>query len=157
MFGMYFIHIYYFYHTYLFFKDLKIETNDSLGVLEDSLDGGPPSVNSDIATSSPAQSISSTPLSSKLKPIKSSKSKVLTGYILYSCEVRKGICQSNPESTFGDISRMVGNEWKNLPASVRQTWEDKATKMNEENAAKHIEDQLNCRSPTPVENQVTYC
>lgn len=138
-------------------KDIKMDTNESLGVLEDSLDGGPPSVNSDIATSSPAPSVSSTPLSSKIKPPKANKSKVLTGYILYSCEVRKGICQSNPDSTFGDISRMVGSEWKNLPASVRQSWEDKAIKMNEENAAKHFEDQLNYRPPTPVENQVFEC
>lgn len=138
-------------------KDIKLEVNDSLCVLEDSLDGGPPSVNSDMATSSPAPSVSSTPLSSKFKNPKTGKTKALTGYILYSCEVRKGICQSNPESTFGDISRMVGNEWKNLPASVRQSWEDKATKMNEENAAKHFEDQLNHGSPIPAENQIFEC
>lgn len=82
--------IYYFKLSLKSLKDLKAaDLNDSLGLLEDSLDGNPPSVNSDVAaTSSPAPSVSSTPLSSKIK-IKSTK-KSLTGYILYSSEVRKG-------------------------------------------------------------------
>lgn len=38
------------------------------------------------------------------------KGKIITGYILYSGEVRKNITVSHPEATFGEISRMVGNE-----------------------------------------------
>lgn len=64
------------------------DLNESLGIMEDSLDGNPPSVSSDIATiSSPAPSVSSTPISTK--KVKTTK-KCLTGYILYSSEVRKG-------------------------------------------------------------------
>lgn len=69
-------------------KEVKNDFNESLGIMEDSLDGNPPSVSSDIATiSSPAPSVSSTPLSSKKNKI---AKKSLTGYILYSSEVRKG-------------------------------------------------------------------
>ncbi|XP_017463776.1 PREDICTED: protein polybromo-1-like, partial [Rhagoletis zephyria] len=70
-------------------KELKgSDVNENLGMLEDSLDGNPPSVNSDIAAiSSPAPSVSSTPISSKAKNKNTKKS--LTGYILYSSEVRK--------------------------------------------------------------------
>uniref|UniRef100_A0A1B0G2F8 Polybromo-1 n=1 Tax=Glossina morsitans morsitans TaxID=37546 RepID=A0A1B0G2F8_GLOMM len=127
---------------------------ESLIMMEDSLDGNPPSVNSDIATtSSPAPSVSSTPLSSK-KPKTTKKS--LTGYILYSSEVRKGICTANPDASFGDISRMVGNEWKNLPASVKQNWEDRASRINEESAARReLDETLNCSSPGPNNEQQT--
>ncbi|XP_037956696.1 protein polybromo-1 [Teleopsis dalmanni] len=129
------------------------DMNESLGILDDSLDGNPPSLNSDIvAVASPAPSVSSTPISSKIKTKIAKKS--LTGYILYSSEVRKGISQSNPEASFGDISRMVGNEWKNLPASVKQNWEDKASKLNAEFAAARlleVEEGLNCISPNPTD------
>lgn len=99
--------------------------------MEDSMDGGP-SFGSDIATASPAPSIVSTPLTSKLKANKPMK-KPLTGYNLYSSDVRKSICLTNPEATFGDISRLVGTEWKNLPQDQKQLWEDRASKINEEN------------------------
>lgn len=43
----------------------------------------------------------STPASGKKK--KEQKQKIVTGYILYSSEVRKAIVANNPESTFGEI------------------------------------------------------
>jgi len=63
----------------------------------------------------------------------------------------KGICQSNPDATFGDISRMVGTEWKNLPSSVKQSWEDRASRQNEETAAlrREMDDAQNSASPSP--------
>ncbi|EDW84391.1 uncharacterized protein Dwil_GK13168 [Drosophila willistoni] len=132
-------------------KDVKSEINE-LGMLEDSMDGDTPSLSSDtVAISSPAPSVNSTPLTSKVKPAKSAK-KCLTGYILYSSEVRKSICQSNPDASFGDISRMVGNEWKNLPSSVKQSWEDRANKQNEETAAlrrSEMDEMHNSGSPLP--------
>ncbi|CAH2012265.1 unnamed protein product [Acanthoscelides obtectus] len=73
-----------------------------------------------------------TPSSSKKK---SNKNKVVTGYILYSREVRKQVVQNNPESTFGDISRIVGSEWKSLPQSEKQLWEERASRLNEETKA----------------------
>ncbi|VEN56896.1 unnamed protein product [Callosobruchus maculatus] len=68
-------------------------------------------------------------------PKKSNKNKVVTGYILYSREVRKQVVQNNPESTFGDISRIVGSEWKSLPQSEKQLWEERASRLNEETKA----------------------
>lgn len=71
----------------------------------------------------------------------------MTGYILYSREVRKQVVQNNPESTFGDISRIVGSEWKSLPSNEKQMWEERASKLNEENKAALSEEQ--CASPAP--------
>uniref|UniRef100_A0A1A9ZHR2 HMG box domain-containing protein n=1 Tax=Glossina pallidipes TaxID=7398 RepID=A0A1A9ZHR2_GLOPL len=60
----------------------------------------------------------------------------------------KSICAVNPADSFGDILRMVGNEWKNLPASVKQNWEDRASRINEESAARReLDETLNCSSP----------
>lgn len=38
------------------------------------------------------------------------KKALVTGYILYSGEVRKQVTTGNPEKTFGEVSRIVGNE-----------------------------------------------
>lgn len=51
---------------------------------------------------------------------------------------------------------MVGNEWKNLPASVKQNWEDRASRINEETAAKRelLDETLKCSSPSPNVDQL---
>lgn len=88
-----------------------------------------------------------------------SKNKIVTGYILYSREVRKQVVQNNPESTFGDISRIVGSEWKSLPANEKQMWEERASKLNEENkallSAAAGDDQ--CASPAPPPGEQVCC
>ncbi|XP_055373679.1 protein polybromo-1 [Condylostylus longicornis] len=141
----------------------KIETGDGLDTFDDSTDGGSPSVNSDVQiSSSPALSIASTPNTTKKKLKQPNKSK-FTGYILYSGEVRKAICQNNRDASFGDISRMIANDWKNLPAHIKQSWEDKAVKINEEKrlllGKQEAEENENCSSPIPGEtiNQVYEC
>ncbi|CAL7944798.1 unnamed protein product [Xylocopa violacea] len=63
---------------------------------------------------------------------KTAGKKLVTGYILYSSKMRTQITQNNPESSFGEISRIVGNEWRKLPAGEKQAWEERAIKMNED-------------------------
>lgn len=60
---------------------------------------------------------------------------MVTGYIIYSGEVRKGIAAKNPDATFGEVSRMVGNDWRNLPAHVKSEYEERSQRLNEETAA----------------------
>ncbi|XP_023290298.1 protein polybromo-1 isoform X3 [Orussus abietinus] len=99
-----------------------------VGAGEDSMDaGGPPSVGSTEAQ--PVLSNAQTPVSSKKKP---TGKKLVTGYILYSSKMRTQITQNNPDSSFGEISRIVGNEWRKLPAGEKQAWEERAVKMNED-------------------------
>lgn len=102
-------------------SDVKAEGTEIYGIMEDSMDGGPPSVGSDmVATASPAPSAHvATPVSTKRTK---GKGKLVTGYILYSSEVRKDRAQNNPDCTFGDISRMVGNEWRNMTAAEKFYW-----------------------------------
>lgn len=127
--------------------EIKTENPEIFGIAEDSMDGGPPSVGSDVATTaSPAPSAHiSTPLSTKKGK---GKGKLVTGYIMYSSEVRKDRAQNNPDRTFGDISRMVGNEWRNMTAQEKSYWEEKASKLNEESAIKYAEEH-GCPSPAP--------
>ncbi|CAG9794762.1 unnamed protein product [Diatraea saccharalis] len=90
-----------------------------------------------------------TPASSKKK--KEQKQKIVTGYILYSSEVRKAIVANNPDCTFGEISRIVGNEWRSLPASTKQSWEERAKSCNEETSAKLAEEMRELSQHTPME------
>lgn len=62
--------------------------------------------------------------------------------------MRKQVVQNNPESTFGDISRIVGSEWKSLSTSEKQIWEERASKLNEETKAAAAGDDQ-CGSPAP--------
>ncbi|XP_053619347.1 protein polybromo-1 isoform X3 [Plodia interpunctella] len=99
-----------------------------------------------------------TPHSTKKK--KDSKQKLVTGYILYSSEVRKAIIANNPDATFaskdrnkklGEISRIVGNEWRSLPTSTKQSWEERAARCNEETSAKLAEEMRELSQHTPME------
>ncbi|XP_071450417.1 protein polybromo-1 isoform X3 [Hetaerina americana] len=127
------------YDTDLLLKDpsplLPKMVGDPEGIMmDDSLDGGtgtgPPSVGSgDMPVSIPI----STPSSGKKK---APSKKQVSGYILYSGDVRRGIAAKFPDSSFGEISRIVGNEWRNLCAQDKQIYEEKAARINEETAAK---------------------
>lgn len=136
----------------------ELNTSDLLGMLEDSMDGGRSSVGSDY-NSTPSVSVTG-PSATTSKKFKFKK-QVITGYILYSREHRKSFVQGNPDASFGDISRLVGNEWRSLPQLDRQSWEEKAAKVNEENTRRLEE--MGCLSPTPfanyelVPNQVFEC
>lgn len=119
---------------------------DLLGLTEDSMDTDICSADGfGLNTSSPIPTtVLSTPVASSKKPAaftggKSGK-KVITGYILYSSEVRKAKVVENPECKFGDISRMIGDEWRALPQHERRQWEDRASAINEQNALKYSEE-----------------
>lgn len=118
---------------------------DLLGLTEDSMDTDIGSADGfGLSTSSPVPALLTTPVSTSKRPAaftggKSGK-KVITGYILYSSEVRKAKVMENPECKFGDISRMIGDEWRALPQNERRQWEDRASTINEQNATKYAED-----------------
>lgn len=120
---------------------LRVQPDPDI-LLEDSLDGASHSLGSDMAsTSSPAPS---TPVSTPVAVKKTKQKGVVTGFILYSSVVRKSVVQNNPDCSFGDISRIVGNEWRSLPAADKQHWEEKARKVT----ADALEGR-ECSSPAP--------
>lgn len=143
-------------YTSLESSPMLTKLNDMDILMEDSIDG-PPSVGSGehpVAISTPS---TSTPATAKKQKI---KYKLVSGYILYSRAHRKGVVANNPDSNFGDISRIVGNEWRSLSASEKAPWEEKATKMNEEiklrGEAVTTTSEETCTSPAPVHPDQIY-
>lgn len=64
--------------------------------------------------------------------------KQMTGYILFAAEIRKSITLRNPSANFGEVSRLVGIEWKRLTETDRKSYEDRAHQMNLETAEKAL-------------------
>ncbi|CAD5207839.1 unnamed protein product [Bursaphelenchus okinawaensis] len=58
------------------------------------------------------------------QPKLNAKSK--SGYILFSAEIRKRIMNENPEAGFGEVSKIVGVEWKKLTEEQKRQYEERA-------------------------------
>lgn len=121
-----------------------------------------PPVFPDTAPGTPvAQNVinASTPVSSTLK--KKITKRLVTGYIIFASEVRKSVVQQNPDCNFGDISRIIGTEWKNLPSETKAEYEKKAQKQNEESAREAAKEAENYAAAPPegvtVENGILEC
>lgn len=48
--------------------------------------------------------------------------------------------EENPRLGFGEVSRMLGEEWKTMDPVKRRNWKDKALKMNEEARQQYKQD-----------------
>lgn len=57
-------------------------------------------------------------------------SKTVTGYIIYASEIRKDVIKKYPDRDFGDISKLVGTEWKNLSQEAKAEYEKRAHEKN---------------------------
>lgn len=67
----------------------------------------------------------STPKSIKgLSKKEGSKRKInMSGYILFSSEMRAVIKAQHPDFSFGELSRLVGTEWRNLESTRKAEYE----------------------------------
>lgn len=130
-------------------RDMKIENGELVCINDnasDANDGG-----SEVSPLSPIPVIPSTPVTTSTKKSRIGKGKV-TGYIIYSSEHRRGLCDENPGASFGDISRMLGDEWKNMEQHERSYWEEKAAKMNEESKLKWARESANMSTQSQVDH-----
>ena len=62
----------------------------------------------------------------------------MSGYLLFSSEIRKSVTMRNPSANFGEISRLVGMEWKKLCEVERKAFEDRAHVANQEAAERAL-------------------
>ncbi|KAL6112032.1 pbrm1 [Pungitius sinensis] len=53
----------------------------------------------------------------------------MSGYILFSSEMRAVIKARHPDFSFGELSRLVGTEWRNLEATKKADYEERAAKI----------------------------
>lgn len=67
------------------------------------------------------------------------KSRMITGYIIYASEIRKEVIKKYPNRDFGDISKLVGIEWKQLPQETKVAYEKRAQEQNAKNKASAAE------------------
>lgn len=51
----------------------------------------------------------------------------MSGYILFSSEMRAVIKARHPDFSFGELSRLVGTEWRNLESTKKSEYEGKFT------------------------------
>ncbi|XP_032893186.1 protein polybromo-1 isoform X2 [Amblyraja radiata] len=105
----------------------------------------------EIAPYTPPQS---TPKSIKGTKQKEGKRKTNpSGYILFSSEMRAVIKAKHPDFSFGELSRLVGTEWRNLEAVKKAEYEERAAKQAEQQERERAAQQQQCASPragTPV-------
>eukprot|EP00072_Mus_musculus_P069876 XP_017171639.1 PREDICTED: protein polybromo-1 isoform X12 [Mus musculus] len=100
--------------------------------------------------------LQSTPKSAKGSAKKeSSKRKInMSGYILFSSEMRAVIKAQHPDYSFGELSRLVGTEWRNLETAKKAEYEERAAKVAEqqerERAAQQQQPSASPRAGTPV-------
>ncbi|XP_066900053.1 protein polybromo-1 isoform X28 [Kogia breviceps] len=74
----------------------------------------------------------STPKSAKGSAKKEgSKRKInMSGYILFSSEMRAVIKAQHPDYSFGELSRLVGTEWRNLETAKKAEYEDQFSRWD---------------------------
>ncbi|KAM3878342.1 protein polybromo-1-like [Diretmus argenteus] len=104
----------------------------------------------DIMPYTPPQS---TPKSIKgLSKKEGSKRKInMSGYILFSSEMRAVIKARHPDFSFGELSRLVGTEWRNLEGSKKAEYEERAAKVAEQQERERAsQQQTSPRAGTPV-------
>ncbi|XP_029990474.1 protein polybromo-1-like isoform X3 [Sphaeramia orbicularis] len=103
----------------------------------------------DIMPYTPPQS---TPKSIKgLSKKEGSKRKInMSGYILFSSEMRAVIKAQHPDFSFGELSRLVGTEWRNLESTRKAEYEERAAKVAEQQERERIHHQTSPRAGTPV-------
>ncbi|XP_065097827.1 protein polybromo-1 isoform X2 [Paramisgurnus dabryanus] len=94
----------------------------------------------------------STPKSIKgLSKKEGAKRKInMSGYILFSSEMRAVIKAQHPDFSFGELSRLVGTEWRNLEATKKAEYEERAAKVAEQQERERTAHQLNPRAGTPI-------
>ncbi|XP_070815736.1 polybromo 1, like isoform X5 [Chaetodon trifascialis] len=56
----------------------------------------------------------------------------MSGYILFSSEMRAVIKARHPDFSFGELSRLVGTEWRNLEGPKKAEYEERAAKIVEQ-------------------------
>ncbi|XP_053723226.1 protein polybromo-1 isoform X1 [Synchiropus splendidus] len=138
------------------FADMTDEELEDLGD-DDGYLGDHSLSRSHSALSSDMDIMSYTPPQSSQKSIKGlskkegSKRKInMSGYILFSSEMRAVIKAQHPDFSFGELSRLVGTEWRNLESSRKADYEERAAKVAEQQERERVH-LTSPRSGTSVE------
>ncbi|XP_077581502.1 polybromo 1, like isoform X2 [Stigmatopora nigra] len=112
--------------------DMDDMDDDDEGLETPSMPQMQTSLNSDM-DSMPYTPSQSTPKIKGLSKKEGAKRKInMSGYILFSSEMRAVIKARHPDFSFGELSRLVGTEWRNLEAVKKADYEERAAKIVEQ-------------------------
>ena len=56
----------------------------------------------------------------------------LSAYMIFSNAVRPKVKAANPSAAFGEIAKMIGAQWREMPPSAKQEWLDAEAKGKKE-------------------------
>ncbi|KAM9482460.1 polybromo 1, like isoform 1-T2 [Clarias gariepinus] len=122
------------------FADVE-DLDEDLDELEDEDDDAPatPSMPQHQSSLMSDMDLPNLPLQSTPKTMKGlskkegAKRKInMSGYILFSSEMRAVIKARHPDFSFGELSRLVGTEWRNLESTKKSEYEERAAKLVEQ-------------------------
>ncbi|XP_060724128.1 polybromo 1, like isoform X2 [Tachysurus vachellii] len=122
------------------FADIE-DLDEDLDEMEDEDDEAPatPSLPQHQSSIASDMDLPNTPLQSTPKTVKGlskkegAKRKInMSGYILFSSEMRAVIKAQHPDFSFGELSRLVGTEWRNLESTKKSEYEERAAKLVEQ-------------------------
>ncbi|KAK6057678.1 HMG box [Cooperia oncophora] len=105
------------------------------------------------STASKVSGVMSTWLAAQPKLTAKSKS----GYILFSAEIRKRIMHENPDSGFGEVSKIVGIEWKKLSDDQKRQYEVRAEYIASERAKQEAARAATEKSLQPGQMRIYQC
>ena len=54
-----------------------------------------------------------------------------TAYFMFMNGIRATVMKENPGLKLGDISKIIGKKWRELPASTKEDWSRKAREKND--------------------------
>ncbi|XP_022095945.1 protein polybromo-1-like isoform X3 [Acanthaster planci] len=57
-----------------------------------------------------------------------------SGFILFASEQRADVKKNNPKMSFGEISRLIGSDWRHLPSTDKNLYEERAAAIAETKA-----------------------
>lgn len=100
----------------------------------------------------PNTSLSTTPNrnnTSRKNNRRGSSARAPCGYLVFASESRKRLIKDNPGIPFGEMSRMIGDQWRRLTATERDKFEEKARERARE------QEQVSSAPSTQVTNNNT--
>merc|ERR1719219_1605326 len=94
--------------------------------------------------------VMSTPVNKKRQAqLNKGPGRIRTGYQIFSSQIWLRVKSEMASGNFAEISREIGNQWRSLSETDKQHYEEKAKKMNEENALKAAEERKLDEHPPP--------
>lgn len=94
-----------------------------------------------------------------IKKSEKTEKKSLSGYMLFCKDVRDQIKQEHPEFKFSEISKCLGEKWRNLTDEEKKVYNEKSKSQNKEIASDNefksdSDSEINTKSKTDTESEV---